>query len=67
MDKKMQHQKTGLEKAAPSQQNKHKPGELSSRDPSGKLGGALQGQQEGYDEGGSGDAINLEHQNRLKR
>ena len=67
MAHKMQHQKTGLEKAAASQQNRHKPGELSERDPSGKLMGSLQGQQEGFDEGGEGDAINLEQQNRLKR
>ena len=67
MPRKMQHQKTGLEKAVPTQQNRHKPGELSSRDPSGKIGGALGGQQEGYDEGGSGDQINLENQNRLNR
>jgi hypothetical protein len=63
----MQHQKTGLEKAVPKQQNRHKPGELGARDPSGKLGGALRGQQEGFDEGGMGDAINLENQNRLNR
>ena len=64
---KMQHQKPNLGKSAPLQQHRHKPGELSERDPAGKLMGGLQGQQEGYDEGGEGDAINLEQQNRLKR
>ena len=59
MPDKIQQQKTGLEQAVPKQQNKHKPGELGARDPSGKLGGALGGQQEGYDEGGTGDAINI--------
>jgi hypothetical protein len=63
----MQHQKAGLEKAVPKQQNKHKPGELGARDPSGKFGGALTGQQEGYDEGGFGDAMDLETQNRNNR
>ena len=66
-DKKMQHQKTGLGKAATPQQNKHKPGELGAKDPAGKFGGALRGQQEGFDEGGSGDAMDLEAQNRLNR
>jgi hypothetical protein len=67
MADKMQHQKTGLEKAVAPQQNRHKPGELGEKDPSGKLMGGLQGQQEGFDEGGQGDAINLEQQNRLNR
>jgi hypothetical protein len=67
MKGKMQHQKPNLGKAAASQQHRHKPGELSQRDPSGKLMGGLQGQQEGYDEGGEGDAINLEQTNRMKR
>ena len=64
---KMQHQKPNLGKNAALQQHRRKPGELSERDPSGKLMGALQGQQEGYDEGGQGDAINLEQSNRMKR
>ena len=64
---KMQHQKTGLEKAVAPQQNKHKPGDLAAKDPAGAFGGALRGQQEGFDEGGSGDGINLEAQNRLNR
>jgi hypothetical protein len=67
MADKMHHPKTGLEKAAAPQQKKHKPGELGARDPSGKFGGALRGQQEGFDEGGMGDAMDLETQNRLNR
>jgi hypothetical protein len=67
MADKMQHQNTGTPKPAASQQNRHKPGERGQKDPSGKLMGGLQGQQAGFDEGGQGDAINLEQQNRLKR
>jgi hypothetical protein len=64
---KMQNQKPNTAKPAAAQQHRHKPGELSERDPSGKVMGGLQGQQEGFDESGQGDAINLEQQNRLKR
>jgi hypothetical protein len=67
MADKMQHQKSGLEKSAASQQNRHKPGELSSRDPSGKLMGGLQGQPADFNESGQGDSLNLEQQNRRKR
>ena len=67
MADKMQHQKPNLGKGAALQQHRHKPGELSQRDPSGKLMGGLQGQNEGFDEGGHGDALNLEQSNRMKR
>jgi|GraSoiStandDraft_4_1057263.scaffolds.fasta_scaffold292107_2 hypothetical protein len=66
MADKMQHQTTDLEKAVSDKQN-HKPGELGAKDPAGKLMGGLKGQQTGFDEGGQGDAINLEDQNRRKR